>query len=73
MERILKKSLDISPDETQTFDRGKTDLAKFGEITIGVKTWVVGNEPVVGIDFHPEENTRTEATSNFHDNVSKTV
>jgi hypothetical protein len=35
MARILKKSLDLSPDETQTFDRGKMDLAKLGEITIG--------------------------------------
>jgi mannose-6-phosphate isomerase-like protein (cupin superfamily) len=111
MTRILKKSLDTSPDETQKFDRGKMDLAKFGEATIGRvilqpgwsweksmkpiqntetcqspphiqyiisgrigvsledgteeelgpgdvamippghKTWVVGNEPVVGIDF----------------------
>jgi hypothetical protein len=34
MARILKKSLDTSPDETQTFDRGKMDLAKFGEATI---------------------------------------
>jgi hypothetical protein len=35
MAGILKKSLDTSPDETQTFDRGKMDLAKFGEVTIG--------------------------------------
>ena len=34
MARILKKSPDTSPDETQTFDRGKMDLAKFGEVTI---------------------------------------
>jgi hypothetical protein len=35
MTRILKKSLDLSPDETQTFEKGKMDLAKFGEVTIG--------------------------------------
>jgi quercetin dioxygenase-like cupin family protein len=119
MARILKKSLDLSPDETQTFERGKMDLVKFGEVTIGRvtlqpgwsweksikpiqktetckspphiqyiisgrigvlledgteeelgpgdvamippghKTWVIGNEPVVGIDFtHLEENTK---------------
>jgi quercetin dioxygenase-like cupin family protein len=111
MTGILKKSLDTSPDETQIFEKGKMDLAKFGEVTIGRvvlqpgwsweksikpiqktetcqspphiqyiisgrigvsledgtkeelgpgdvamippghKTWVVGNEPVVGIDF----------------------
>jgi hypothetical protein len=118
MARMLKKTLDLSPDETQIFDRGKMDLAKLGEITIGRvvlqpgwsweesikpiqktetcqspphiqyiisgrigylddgteeelgpgdvamippghKTWVIGNEPVVGIDFtHLEENTK---------------
>ena len=32
----------------------------------GHKTWVVGNEPVVGIDFtHLEENTKTEALPTF--------
>jgi hypothetical protein len=119
MARMLKKNLDTSPDETQIFDRGKMDPAKFGEIKfgrvvldpgwsweksikpiqktetcqspphiqyiisgkIGVsledgteeelgpgdvamippghKSLVVGNEPVVGIDFTPlEENTK---------------
>jgi hypothetical protein len=119
MTRMLKKNLDTSPDETQTFEKGKMDLAKLGGITIGQvvlqpgwsweksikpiqktetcqspphiqyiisgrigvlledgtkeelgpgdvamiplghKTWVVGNEPVVGIDFnHLEENTK---------------
>ena len=35
MARMLKKSLDTSPDESQTFERGKMDLVKFGEVTIG--------------------------------------
>jgi EutQ-like cupin domain len=107
---IQKKSLDSSPDETRTFEKGKIELVNLGEVTIGrailesgwswekcvkpiVKTdscqaphtqyiisgrikvvmddgaeeecgpgdaavippghnaWVVGNEPVVGIDF----------------------
>jgi hypothetical protein len=111
MVKMLKKSLDTSPDETLIFDRGKMDLAKLGGIMIGRivlqpgwsweesikpiqktetcqspphiqyiisgrvgvsledgteeelgpgdaamippghKTWVIGNEPVVGIDF----------------------
>jgi quercetin dioxygenase-like cupin family protein len=119
MARMLKKSLDTSPDESQTFDRGKMDLVKFGKVTIGRvtlqpgwsweksikpiqktetcqspphiqyiissrigvlledgteeelgpgdvamiqpghKTWVIGNEPVAGIDFtFLEENTK---------------
>jgi hypothetical protein len=110
MTRMQKKSLDSSPDETRTFEKGKIDLVNLGDVTIGravlepgwswdkcvkplVKTdscqaphtqylisgrikvvmddgteeefgpgdaalippghnaWVVGNEPVVGIDF----------------------
>jgi hypothetical protein len=133
--RILKKSLDASPDETQTFEKGKMDLAKMGGITIGRvvlqpgwswkksikpiqkietcqspphvqyivsgkigvsledgtkeelgprdvamiphghKTWVIGNEAVVGIDFtHLEEKPRTmEAVTNLHDIDSMTT
>jgi hypothetical protein len=107
---IQKKSLNSSPDETRTFEKGKIELVNLGKVTIGrailelgwswekcvkpiVKTdscqaphtqyiisrrikvvmddgaeeefgpgdaavippghnaWVVGNEPVVGIDF----------------------
>jgi mannose-6-phosphate isomerase-like protein (cupin superfamily) len=111
MAKMQKKNLDTSPDETQTFEDGKMELAKFDKVTIGRvllqpgwsweksvkpivntdtcqssphsqyiisgrikvvldngteeelgpgdvamipsghKTWVVGNEPVVGIDF----------------------
>jgi quercetin dioxygenase-like cupin family protein len=111
MLQLQKKSLDSSPDETQTFDDGKMELAKFGNVTIGRvilkpgwsweksikpiaktdtckspphiqyiisgrigvvlddgtkdelgpgdaamippghKTWVIGDEPVIGIDF----------------------
>jgi hypothetical protein len=32
---MKKKSLDSSPDETRTFEKGKIDLVKLGEITIG--------------------------------------
>jgi hypothetical protein len=115
----VEKEPGHSPDESQTFERGKMDLVKFGEVTIGRvtlqpgwsweksikpiqknrdlsitthiqyiiswrigvsleggtkeelgpgdvamippghKTWVIGNEPVVGIDFnYLEENTK---------------
>ena len=30
-----KKSLDSSPDETQTFEKGKIDLVNLGNIVIG--------------------------------------
>ena len=32
---MKKKSLDSSPDETRTFEKGKIDLVNLGEITIG--------------------------------------
>jgi hypothetical protein len=111
MTKLQKKSLDSSPDETQIFENGKIEFAKFDDVTIGRvllepgwsweksikpivktgtcqspphiqyiifgrigvvlddgteeelgpgdaamippghKTWVIGNEPVVGIDF----------------------
>jgi hypothetical protein len=35
MARIQKKSLASSPDETRTFEKGKIELANFGDITIG--------------------------------------
>ncbi|MGC1133898.1 MAG: hypothetical protein WA941_13815 [Nitrososphaeraceae archaeon] len=35
MEKIQKKSLDSSPDETQTFEKGKIELVNLGDITIG--------------------------------------
>jgi hypothetical protein len=35
MAKLQKKSLDSSPDETQTFEDGKMELAKFDDITIG--------------------------------------
>jgi hypothetical protein len=33
--KIQKKSLDSSPDETRTFEKGKVELANLGDITIG--------------------------------------
>ena len=33
-----KKSLDSSPDETRTFEKGKIELAKLGDVTIGRAT-----------------------------------
>ena len=32
---IQKKSLDSSPDETRTFEKGKIELVNLGEVTIG--------------------------------------
>jgi hypothetical protein len=32
---MQKKSLDSSPDETQTFEKGKIELANFDDVTIG--------------------------------------
>jgi hypothetical protein len=31
---MQKKSLDSSPDETRTFEKGKIDLANVGDVTI---------------------------------------
>ena len=33
--KIQKKSLDSSPDETRTFEKGKIDIANLGDVTIG--------------------------------------
>jgi hypothetical protein len=33
--KIQKKSLDSSPDETRTFEKGKIELANLGDVTIG--------------------------------------
>ena len=33
--KMEKKSLDYSPDETVTFEKGKVDIAKVGGTTIG--------------------------------------
>ena len=35
MEKIQKKSLDSSPDETRTFEKCKIELVNLGDITIG--------------------------------------
>jgi hypothetical protein len=35
MTGILKKSFDTSPDETKILEKGKMNLAKFGEVMIG--------------------------------------
>ena len=32
---MRKKSLDSSPDETRTFEKGKIELVNLGDITIG--------------------------------------
>jgi hypothetical protein len=34
--RIQKKSLDFSPDETRTFEKGKIELVNLGNVTIGL-------------------------------------
>ena len=33
--KMQKKSLDSSPDETRTFEKGKIDLANFSDVTVG--------------------------------------
>jgi EutQ-like cupin domain len=33
--KIQKKSLNSSPDETRTFEKGKIELANLGDVTIG--------------------------------------
>jgi hypothetical protein len=33
--KMQKKSLDSSPDETRTFEKGKIDVANLGDITTG--------------------------------------
>ena len=33
--KIQKKSLDSSPDEIRTFEKGKVELANLGDVTIG--------------------------------------
>ena len=33
--KMQKKSLDSSPDEIRTFEKGKIDLANLGDVTIG--------------------------------------
>ena len=33
--KIQKKSLDSSPDETRTFEKGKIELVNLGDVTIG--------------------------------------
>ena len=35
MTRMEKKSIDSSPDETITFEKGKVEIAKVGDTTIG--------------------------------------
>jgi hypothetical protein len=37
-----KKSLDSSPDETRTFEKGKIELANFGDVVIGRATFEPG-------------------------------
>jgi hypothetical protein len=35
MAKMQKKSLDSSPDEARTFEKGKIELVNLGEVTIG--------------------------------------
>jgi ethanolamine utilization protein EutQ (cupin superfamily) len=39
---MQKKSLDSSPDETRTFDKGKIELANLGDVVIGRSTFEPG-------------------------------
>jgi hypothetical protein len=36
---MQKKSLDSSPDETRTFEKGKIELAKLGDVTMEEQLW----------------------------------
>ena len=40
--KIQIKSLDSSPDETRTFEKGKIEIANFGDVTIGRSTFEPG-------------------------------
>ena len=40
--KMQKKSLDSSPDETRTFEKGKIDVTKLGDITIGKSVFEPG-------------------------------
>ena len=39
---MYKKNLDSSPDETRTFEKGKIELANFGDVVIGRATFEPG-------------------------------
>ena len=39
---MQKKSLDSSPDETRTFEKGKIELANLGDVVIGRSTFEPG-------------------------------
>ena len=39
---MQKKSLNSSPDETRTFEKGKIELAYFGDVTVGRATFEPG-------------------------------
>ena len=40
--KMQKKSLDYSPDETRTFDKGKIELANLGDVVVGRSTFEPG-------------------------------
>ena len=40
--KMQKKSLDSSPDESRTFEKGKIDVTKLGDITIGKSVFEPG-------------------------------
>jgi hypothetical protein len=56
MAKLQKKSLDSSPDETQVFEDGKMELAKFDNVTIGRVlsqpgwSWEKSIKPIVKTD-----------------------
>ncbi|MPZ07266.1 MAG: DUF861 domain-containing protein [Nitrososphaeraceae archaeon] len=56
MTKMQKKSLNTTPDETLTFEKGKVELAKFGDVTIGRATfepgwsWEKCEKPIVKTD-----------------------
>jgi hypothetical protein len=62
--KCAEKSLDSSPDETRTFEKGKIELANLGEVTIGRATlepgwsWEKCVKPLVKTDSYQAPHTQ---------------
>lgn len=68
---IESKSLD-SPDEIRTFDKGKLQITKHGEVTIGRATfepgwkWSECVKPIVGTDSCRASHTGYQVSGRLH-------
>ena len=56
MQCIISGRIGVSLEDGTEEELGPGDVAM---IPPGHKTWVIGNEPVVGIDFTPLEDTKS--------------